>query len=267
MTKTILITGANGTVGEAAGKYLCSRGHNVIGVSRSIEDNECYTETLSIDLIDKNNVKKLEEALEKVDAVFHLAWNLSEENFDTDTKWEGNMEMFRNVLEASKNARTPIFINGSSVHAGTGDINAYTSNSSLEETPEPYKNSIDPESNFDLRKENAEKLLSPLREKPDSPYGESKIETENMVRKAVESGGIKLGVNIRIGGVNEADKKALKGEPYYSTIYWSHKDIGRTLENILTADIQEKEDLHQFYGISDNKGRIFSIENSFTTSK
>lgn len=262
MTETILITGASGTVGSAAGKYLCNQGYEVIGVSRGLDDTECYTKTANIDLLDESDLQRFENLMDDVDAVFHLAWNLSEENFDTDSTWEGNMEMFKNVLNAAKE-KVPVFINGSSIHAGTGSIPAYTVEASLEKTPQPYKDSIDPEVDFDLRKEQPGKLLSALEDDPDSPYGESKVETEHMVKKAVDNGYFDIGISIRIGGVNSEDKEKLEGEPFYSSIYWSHKDIGRTLENILKADLNQKKGYHQFYGISDDEGRVFSIENSF----
>jgi|GEM_PF-554342 len=268
MTQKILITGASGTVGKATGDYLCKEGYNVIGVSRSIrEDSNCYTETAQIDLLDEDDLEKLEDLMKdrNVDALFHLAWNIPAENFDTYTAWEPNMEMFENILEASRNADVPIFINGSSIHAGTGDIGAYTVDANFEGTPQPYKDSIDPESDFDLRKDNPIKLLDPRDENPDSPYGWSKIMTERAVKQAVEAGYFDLGVSIRIGGVNSEDRKELEGEPYYPTLYWSHKDLGRTVENILTANLEEKKGYHQFYGVSDNEGRIFNIENSFVS--
>jgi nucleoside-diphosphate-sugar epimerase len=263
MTKTILITGASGTVGSAAGKYLCNQGYEVVGVSRGVDDTECYTRTANIDLLDEEDLERFEHVLEGVDAVFHLAWNVSAENFDTHEAWEGNIQMYDNVMQAAKNAGVPIFINGSSIHAGTGDINAYTVEGSLEKTPEPYKSSIDPDSEFDLRKDSPKDLLDPRSKNPDSPYGWSKIMSERSLKQAVENGDFRIGVSIRIGGVNAEDKETLEGEPYYSSLYWSHKDIGRTLENILTADIQNKKGYHQFYGVSDNEGRIFSIENDF----
>jgi len=104
----------------------------------------------------------------------------------------------------------PIFINGSSIHAGTGDISAYTVEASLEDTPEPYRSSIDPESSFDLRKEDAMKLLDPRENNPDSPYGESKVETEKILRKAVENSEFKIGVSIRIEGSTLKIKTILK---------------------------------------------------------
>lgn len=203
----------------------------------------------------------------EVDAVFHLAWNKNVENFDTGKKWPENIEMFENVLDAAEKADVDIFVNGSSIHAGTGDISAYTVEASLEDTPEPYSSSIDPESDFDLRKEDPEKLLDPREDNPDSPYGESKIETEKKLRKDAENKDFRLGISIRIGGVNPEDKTELEGEPYYGSLYWSHRDIGITLKNILESNLDEKNGYHQFYGVSDNKGRIFNIENSFTTPK
>lgn len=267
MTKTILITGASGTVASAAARHLKTEGHNVIGISRTVEDDDRYTKTERLDLLDTDDLNRLEEMLDEVDAVIHLAWNLEIENFDTGEQWPENIEMFENVLEASKNADVPIFVNGSSIHAGTGSIPAYTVEASLEDTPQPYRDSIDPKTEFDLRRERPEKLLSPLVEDPDSLYGESKVETERKLREATQSEDFILGVSIRIGGVNPDDKEELEGEPYYPSLRWSHKDLGKTIENIVTADVEEKNGYHQFYGVSDNTGRIFSIENSFTTPK
>jgi nucleoside-diphosphate-sugar epimerase len=201
--------------------------------------------------------------MEDVDAVFHLAWNIPEENFDTHEAWEPNMTMFENVMEAARKAEVPVFINGSSIHAGTGDIPAYTVEGSLEKTPEPYRSSIDPSGDYDMRKQDPGKLLDPRSENPDSPYGWSKVITERSTREAVEKGKFRIGVSIRIGGVNPEDRKELEGEPYYSSLYWSHRDLGRTLENILEADTEKMRGYYQFYGVSDNEGRIFSIENSF----
>lgn len=268
MTKSILITGASGTVAKASARELKDHGFTVIGVSRSVEKNaEEYTKTERLDLLDSEDLDRLEDLMKEVDAVFHLAWNVSVENFDTKEKWPENIEMFENVIKAAKNTDVEIFINGSSIHAGTGDISAYTVKASLEDTSEPYRSSIDPESDFDLRKENPEKLLDPREDNPDSPYGESKIATEEKLRKAVEKDDFKLGISIRIGGVNPKDKTELEGEPFYSSLYWSHKDIGRTLKNILGSDLNEKKGYHQFYGVSDNEGRIFNIENGFTSLK
>jgi len=266
MSGTVLVTGASGTVGSATGKYLRKQGYNVIGVSRSIsEDNDSYTDTEKIDLLKKDDLKKIERIMKEknVDAVFHLAWNIPVENFDTHKAWKGNMEMFLNILNASKNAEVPIFINGSSIHAGTGEIPAFTVDADFESTPEPYKSSIDPDSDFDLRKDEPEKLLDPREESPDSPYGWHKVMTERVLREETKNRQFDIGVSIRIGGVNPDDKEKLEGEPYYHTLYWSHRDLGRTIEHIITADPGEKSGYHQFYGVSDNKGRIFNIENSF----
>lgn len=266
MNKTILITGASGRVAKAIGKQLVDK-HRVIGVSRSVEDDESYTEWDQLDLLKEKDVDRLESLMENVDAVMHLAWNLKVENFDTGEKWPKNIRMFENVLKAAKTAEVPIFINGSSIHAGTGELSAYTEEASLEDTSQPYRDSINPETDFQLRRQDPEKLVSALVEKPDSPYGESKVETENILRDAVSNGDFELGVSIRIGGVNSADKQEIENEPFYPSIYWSHRDMGRTVENILTADLNQKNGYHQFYGISDNKNRVLSIDNSFTTPK
>ena len=263
--KNILITGAEGTVGESVGRYLINRGYNIVGVGLKECDGACYTRIHRLDLTDKSNSEELKNVLEENDihAVLHLAWNIAEENFDTGKNWDGNMKMFESVREASKEAGVEVFVNGSSIHAGTGNIPAYTVKASLEDTPEPYRSSIDPNNDYDMRKENPENLLDPRSEEPDSPYGESKVETEQRTRQSVNNGDFDIGVSIRIGGVNPEDKKELDGEPFYSSLYWSHKDLGRTLANILDADTDKMEGYYQFYGVSDNEGRIFNIENPF----
>ena len=265
MERKILITGATGTVARAAASYLKENRYHVIGISRSIEKgDEDYSETHQIDLLDEEDLKAMKKILEDVHGVFHLAWNLSVENFDTGEKWPQNIEMFRNILEASVESDVPVFINGSSIHAGTADIAAYTVEASLEDTPEPYRSSIDPETDYDMRKQDPGMLLSPLEDNPDSPYGESKVETEDILQNSVRDGQFRLGVSIRIGGVNSEDEQQMDGEPYYPSLYWSHKDLGKTIALILAADLNEKKGYHQFYGVSDNEGRIFSIENNFT---
>jgi nucleoside-diphosphate-sugar epimerase len=264
MNKTVLITGASGTVARAVGKHLCEEGFRVIGTSRSVsEDDPSYTDTFQGDLLKNEDLEELEEILQDVDAVFHLAWNVVVENFDTHEAWKGNLEMYRNVLTASKKAGVPVFVNGSSIHACTGSIPAYTVDADLEDTPEPYRSSIDPDSEFEMRRENPEKLLDPRSEDPDSPYGWSKIVTERILRRETRDGSFDLGVSIRIGGVNPQDRREIEGEPYYPSLYWSHRDLGRTLEHIIKSDTEERQGYHQFYGVSDNPGRIFSIENSF----
>lgn len=263
MGRRIVITGASGTVGRAAGEYLCGEGHEVVGVSYESADDNCYTKRVGMDLLAEDAEQRLEGMLENADAVFHLAWDLSRENFDNDSSWEGNMEMFKTVLDAARKAEVPVFINGSSIHAGTGSIPAYAAEKDLDATPEPHRSSIDPRSEFQLRREQPGKLLSPLEDDPDSPYGESKVRTEHMLKEAVRNGDFRLGVSIRIGGVNDEDSRNVEEEPYYSSIYWSRKDVGRTIEDIIESDLDEKNGYHQFYGISDNEGRIFSIENQF----
>ncbi|EGQ43012.1 MAG: NAD dependent epimerase/dehydratase family protein [Candidatus Nanosalina sp. J07AB43] len=89
MTEKILITGAEGTVGTATGKYLVDEGFEVIGVGLEECDETCYTKIHSLDLTKSSSKNKLVDLLEDVDAVFHLAWNLSKENFDTESSWEG----------------------------------------------------------------------------------------------------------------------------------------------------------------------------------
>jgi nucleoside-diphosphate-sugar epimerase len=227
MNNTVLITGASGTVARAAGKYLRGEGFRVIGTSRNVsEDNSSYTDTFRMDLLKNKDLEELEEILKDVDAVFHLAWNLPVENFNTHKAWKGNLEMYKNIVNASRKAGVPVFVNGSSIHAGTGSIPAYTVDASLEDTPEPYRSSIDPNSDFELRKENPEELLDPRSEDPDSPYGWSKIVTERILRRETRDGSFDLGVSIRIGGVNPL---RYRGKTGISSVL---RSIGQSRQNL-----------------------------------
>ncbi|MFB6244910.1 MAG: NAD-dependent epimerase/dehydratase family protein [Candidatus Nanohaloarchaea archaeon] len=256
----VAITGVTGTVGTATAEKLKRRGHSIVGLGRSFDDrhHENLDRCVEADLTTEEGRGSARKAFDDVDAVFHLAWNIPVENFDTDEKWEGNMVMYENVVQAAAEADVKIFINGSSIHAGTGDIPAYTAEASLEETPEPYRSSIDPDSDYRLKEEKPEELLSPMRNEPDSPYGESKIETEQMLREAVDNDRFPVGVSLRIGGINSEDEPRMEGEPYFGSLYLSHRTICRILEAIISS---ENRGYHQLYAVSDNPGRIFSLQN------
>lgn len=277
MGKKIAITGASGTVGKAAAEQLHDEGHEVVGLDLEFghEDHETYDETREINLIGTKregysediqeagkSYQEVREVLEDVDVVVHSAWNVHEENFDTGSKWPGNLEMFENVLGAAEKEDIETFVNMSSIHAGTRDMHPYTDNDKeLEDLEnEMYRRSIDPEDNFKLKEESPEHLLEPTEEKPDSPYGHSKIKTEHLTK----SSDMNQAVNIRLGGMNEEnDPEGPEDEPFYNSLYLDQRDLGDLLDRIAESDPEETARRDQVYAVSDNDGRVVSVENEF----
>lgn len=175
--------------------------------------------------------------------------------------------MFQCVKNAAKNSEIDIFINISSIHAGTGGIHPYCDNDKSVSDIEnkKIKRGLNLRSSYRLKNESPESLLDPEESNPNSPYGESKIKTENLTRNLLKNSNVKLGVSIRLGGVNLADNptndpRYPEEQPYYRTIYLSHEHLGNLLDKIINSG---KNGYEQLYGISNHPKRIFSLENSF----
>lgn len=264
--QNVLVTGGDGTVGTAIAKELSKKGYYLLGIDLHFEGNRYFNETLEVDLTEQTET--LYEMFQKSDVVIHTAWDLEKENFDTGTKWEGNIQMFENVLEFVKSEEVETFVNISSIHAGSEGIHPYCPNSkSLEDIENEYvKRSLDFKDDFLLKKECPDELIDPTEDRPNSKYARSKIQTERMSEEAVEESQCpKLAVSIRLGGVNpddnpEKDKRHPAEQPYYPVIYLSHEDLGDLIDKIIKS---KKNGYEQIYAVSDHVQRIYSTENSF----
>jgi nucleoside-diphosphate-sugar epimerase len=262
----VLITGGNGTVGTAIAKELDKKDYYLLGIDLCFEDDQYFNETREADLTQQT--EKIHELFCKSDVVIHSAWDLEKENFDTGTKWEGNIQMFENVLECVKSEKVGTFVNISSIHAGAGGIHPYCPNpKGLEEVENQYiKRSLDFEDQFLLKDDQPDELIVPGIEKPNSKYAESKIQAEHMSKKAAKQSAYpELAVSIRLGGVNpddnpKKDDRHPAEQPYYPIIYLSHSDLGNLIEKIINA---EKEGYEQINAVSGHPQRIYSIKNSF----
>ena len=102
--KTVLITGAGGTIGRALTAGLA-------------EDYDLRTFDHAQDGIDLREAEGLVERFEGVDAVVHLAWVYTRRHNQRGELALSNLQMHRNVMLAAKAAGVRRFIAASSVHA------------------------------------------------------------------------------------------------------------------------------------------------------
>ncbi|MDR1760460.1 MAG: NAD(P)-dependent oxidoreductase [Fibrobacter sp.] len=152
MVKKVLITGADGFIGQHLVRKLVDNGCSVRTLSR--EDSPLYffnpneTDRKKGDILDRNTVA---EAVKDVDTVFHLAAIARNDLSKTwDDFYAVNVLGTQNILEAAKNAGVKKFVFISTVEAaGFGD-----GKSPRKESDKPH---------------------------PDNNYGKSKLQAESEV--------------------------------------------------------------------------------------
>ena len=234
----ILVTGAGGLIGGIIFEKIPN--NNFVGLDIV---HSKYQKTIISDI---SNIQNLENIMlsNQIDTVIHLAGHAS-----VSDEWESikvnNLEGTRNVFEASKIAKVKKIIFASSNHA----VGLY-------ENDNPYKKIIagnyqNLDQNFDLIQPNC--LI-----RPDSFYGASKAFGENLGRYFFENYGIKIAC-LRIGTVNKNNSPVsnTKSKRFFST-WCSHEDIAGLIEACINS---EKITFNIFFGVSDNKWRIWDISN------
>ncbi len=267
----ILITGANGTVGEAIISELGDDPEFEF-TCLDIEDHP-NRETVVADVTDYDDIRP---HFEGMDAVIHLA-ALVDLSGSWDDILEANFVGTYNVLEAAADAGVESFVFASSIHT----VGMYE----LDLAPEIY----DPEYDLELTHE------TPVR--PDSFYGLSKVFGEGLGRLYVESHESMLGsvhpgfetntreyperfYSLRIKSVRDADYDHPYGlaeegveeglwerdsEEYeymadrLKATWLSHRDLGQLVEACLLDDTV---DFDIFWGVSGNDARWVDLEHN-----
>ena len=234
MSKNILVTGSSGLIGGIILKHNSNNNLFGLDVAPSLYPNH--------EISDISNSKKLENIFLKnnIEVVVHLAGKTS-----VNGTWNeligNNFDGTSNIFEASKNSGVDKVIFASSNHAV-----------GLFENDNPYKQIIsgnyEDVKAYDLIKSNCE-----LR--PDSLYGVSKAFGENIGRYYYETFGLKTAC-LRIGSVRPVDTPIEGNFNRFFSTWCSHKDISGLIEACINS---EKIGFNIFYGVSDNKWKIWDI--------
>ena len=234
MSKNVLVTGSSGLIGGIILKH--NSDNNLFGLD--IVPSEYPNHEIS----DISDSKKLADIFSKnnIDVVVHLAGKTSVAG-TWDNLIGNNFDGTANVFEASKNSEVKKVIFASSNHAV-----------GLFENDDPYKQIISGNyqdiKNYELIKSNCEI-------RPDSLYGVSKAFGENIGRYYYETFGIKVAC-LRIGSVRQVDTPVEGNSNRFFSTWCSHKDISGLIEACINS---EKIVFNIFYGVSDNKWKIWDI--------
>jgi hypothetical protein len=165
------------------------------------------------------------------DALVHLAWNTTSENFANENIDFDNALMAFNAYRASEQMRVPRVVVASSVHA---------------DVPNRHGEDL---------------LVASAVSTPDSPYGASKVYVEALGRYFAGRG-LEV-VAVRFGGVDRHVSAKDFGNvtgPYPSWL--SHADCVALIDACLTAPVVPGR-YAAFYGVSDNRGRVHDTTNPF----
>jgi uronate dehydrogenase len=210
----VLITGSAGRIGQVLVRGLA---HDVT----EFDLPEC----------DARSLEHLTEAAMGHDALVHLAWNTTSENFANDNVDFDNALMAFNAYRASERTQVRRVVVASSVHA---------------DAPNGQSEGL---------------LVASALPTPDSPYGASKVFVEALGRHFADRG-LEV-VVVRFGGVDRHVSERDFGNGTGPSPEWlSHADCVALVDACLTAPVVPGR-YAAFYGVSDNRGRVHDIANPF----
>jgi len=111
-----LVTGASGFVGAAVARALLARGWETRCLVRAASSRR-NLEALNVEIVtgDLTDVSSLDRALERCDALLHVAADYRLGVRDASELYRANVEGTRNVLEAARRAAVPRIVYTSSV--------------------------------------------------------------------------------------------------------------------------------------------------------
>lgn len=216
MTK-VLVTGSEGTIGSV----LC----------QGLSDFEIS----GYDLPERNcmDYGQLVEAARGQDALIHLAWDTTKDNWKKSTFHLESVEMADNAFRAALTSGVGRIVVASSVHADSF-INRQPG-----ELLDPYALSL-----------------------PTNPYGVEKVMIENMGRYYAREG-LEV-VNVRFGAVNPNDNpNYYLNEPEALRRVWlSHRDCVDLIRRCVMAEVVP-DNFAIVYGVSNNSGSKHATVNPF----
>lgn len=244
--RQVLITGANGVIGQVLRTHLSDRYDLRLMTRRPADFPSIVADISDLDAI--------QPAFEDIDAVIHLAGSAA-----VQTPWDGilrnNLIGVYNVYEAARRAGVAAIIYASSNHA----IGEYE----VEAQPELYR--LDDPRVYDHTVE----------VRPDSLYGVSKVYAEALGRYYHDRFGMRV-YNLRIGSVREDDDprspEIAKGVDWmeisssdsyarHRATWLSQRDCAQLFERCLEAT---EVGWATVYGISNNPRQFWDLSHART---
>ena len=240
--KKILITGSSGLIGSIIYQNLKHK-YNFTGMDKvkNIDNTNLPTH-----IINSNKIEEINSAFKDIDIVIHLAANASELT-EWDLVLKNNIELTRNVFEASKLNGVSRVIFASSNHA-VGNF----------EKDEPYKSIVNGKyENLDPIKIVKVNEKVPIR--PDSNYGISKAFGEATARYYYEHYNLES-ISLRIGTVIKENSPKTNIRHYATLLY--QEDLVQLIDKAISASNINSEIV---YGVSNNKWRFWDLSHAEKT--
>ncbi len=226
--KKIIMTGSHGRVGTALMAGLKDK-YKIYEINRSGEESETY---FLADVADFDKLKEVFAKIGPVDGLVHLAGDPRMEA-DWQSILKSNIEGTRNVFEAARLSGIKKIVFASTNHV-MGGYEGIPSGLYKEETTKLIKTS------------------DPIR--PDSDYGVSKAFGEAMARMYYEVYGMSF-ICLRFGSIS-AENRPL--DERQKKTWLSHRDLAQLVDK----GLESKVGFGIYFGVSNNKGRFWDIENA-----
>lgn len=225
----ILITGASGTIGKVLVKCLVEK-HEVVGVDKIPSDN-----VVTLDIAKER--ERLRENLKDIDAVIHLAWDVSEAGTSLNASIPENKIMGEIMYALSLEQQVKRLILASSVHVSFGHID--------------YRHPGIVANHDILRRT---KITVHDEFFPLGTYGASKVYLEAL-GKAYSEKGLQV-VAVRFGNVTDDNN-------FGEYPFWlSHRDCCHFIERCIETD--NLPNYSVFFAISDNPCNPFDLSEAQT---
>ena len=234
--KKVLITGAAGLVGGVLREGLRD-GYDLSGVDmRPVEGFESL-------VADTTDLEAMQPAFEGIDVVVDLA-SVPDQDSAWDVVHGNNLPSTFNALEASRRAGVKRVVFASSNHA-TGNY----------EDDHPYS-AIVAGDYAGLDPADIPYVTASMPLRPDGPYGIGKAFGEATGRYFSDRFGLSV-ICLRIGTLNRESRPL---NPRQFATLLTHRDLVQLVERCIEAPDHLKFGI--FYGVSDNKWRVWDISDS-----
>lgn len=242
MEQTVIVTGINKPVGQAAAAATNTEQTDIIGIS--YEDrprpNSQITAYTAQSFVEGN-------ITEQVDAVFHLGDTIN----DLPPR-ENHTPKGQSVIDAAADVTDKIVL-GSSVRTASSQLLPDNETSAASKT-------LDPDAEYEMRRQQPSKLVDPRRNKPAGKAGEQLIKMEKNLRDLVNTGTVETGISLRLGYMTTNKIEDTEENARKRAAYISRKDFKDKISRMQESDASG---YYQVFGVSDTPQRLYNIETPF----